>query len=156
MSERTNVKMIRALNRIRRKVDADRFVIEDFLAACPYSQDELSSNNRKHDLVVWRHVGILWGLLARETLGKASNRFGRTHCVCFHLIENVENALNGLGYKDIKSAIIDVCEASKKPRELRVPFAAYQSLLKQYLGDSDEVETLAELTYSHVPSVMKI
>ncbi len=153
MSRNNNVTVVQ-LNKIKRKVDAERFNFEDFLAVCPYTVEQLRSKNNKPEIAMWRHVACVWLMLAGHSLSSGGRFIGRTHCTMKNSLEAVLSSLEGFGHPDIRKALQSLCEQSRKQLLMSVPFEDYLALLQKHFGKSDQVERMARDSYGFIPSVI--
>lgn len=144
------------LNKIRRRVDADRFVFDDFINACPYTLEQIQSRNKKGNITTWRHVSAVWLMLQGHTLTDTGKRMNRDHCTIRHSLKVVLSSFEVSGYSKITDAIQEVCAKSRDPYTARVPFDQYAELIRLHLGNSDEVETLITETYANLPTIQKM
>lgn len=79
MSRDNHVTLV-VLNKIKRKVNADRFNFDDYLSVCPYNIEKLRSKNNKADIAMWRHVACAWLMLSGHNLSTAGRFLERSHC----------------------------------------------------------------------------
>jgi len=154
MSSRNDVRSVVQLNKIRRKLDSDRFRFEDFESVCPYTMDEITSPSRKSDLVTWRHVAMAWTVLCEKSLSEAGRTFNRSHCTVIHSLGVVADSLEGFGIPEVRSAVLKVCANTKNQIQVAIPFDEYHALLAKHFGQSKQVETIAKDTYGYLPKVL--
>ena len=153
MTRNDNVTVV-ALNKIKRKTNADRFILDDFLAVSPYNIEQLRSRNNKAEIVMWRHIACAWLMLAGHSLSSAGRFLERSHCTMKNSLEAVLSSLDGFGNPDIRTAVLSLCEQSRKELLVSVPFADYMALLQKHFGTSDQVERMARDSYGFIPSVI--
>lgn len=151
MSRNNNVTVV-ALNKIKRKLDADRFNLDDFIAVSPYTIEELSSKSRKASIVTWRHVASVWLMLSGYNLSSGGKLLNRSHCTMKHSLSCALTSLEGFGNPEIKSALTACCNQSKEELLVSVPFEEYLALLQKHFGKSDQVERMARDSYGFIPS----
>jgi len=73
---------MKPLDRIKAKVNAQRYEISDFYAVCPIPYAILHSKKRDKDIVRWRQIGMVWLRLSGKTTVNAASHFSRDHSTC--------------------------------------------------------------------------
>jgi hypothetical protein len=132
------------LNKVRRKLNVDRFEKHDFYAACPFNVDELRSKNRKAEILAWRHVAITWHLLCGDILRVAGEALNRDHATSINSLNQVHSAILGYGMPQIRQAIQDVVDHVNNIERLTIPKDRIAHWLSMYFDDSGEVDVLTE------------
>ncbi len=100
---------------IKLAISAPKYEITDFWCASPYDPTELLKENRKRELVLWRHIGLTWTVLSGMGVRQAGNSFGRNHATAIHSMKEVMKALEfPHQYPEISEAIRAVRDMAKK------------------------------------------
>lgn len=143
MSKRYNTLTLRKLNKIRRKIDCDRFTLTDFYRACPYSSEELSGKPRKRDYLMWRHTGMVWALLGGMSQTEASRLFGRTHSTAIHSVNVVLHAVvDGHGLVEVQEAVSQITQVANSTPRPGVPKHRIYDFISEFYDD--------DLTREHI------
>jgi Bacterial dnaA protein helix-turn-helix len=100
------------LDKIQSKLDRFSFHENSFYEVTPYDSSELSSSNRKRNLVVWRSVGMVWLRLCGYSQETTAEIFNRDHTTVHHAEKQVLNALEGFDF-EIKEAFYKVMNFGK-------------------------------------------
>lgn len=142
--------------KIRQRIDADRFEMEDFWKVCPYSLNELNSKNRKRELVAWRYTAYAWSMVNMKCVSRVGRYFEKKHCSVLHGLDQLELALDGFGNREIIKAIKTVAAESKKglPISRKIPFSEYLQFLKQQLPEMENIEEKARQSFQYLPTVL--
>lgn len=71
------------------------YSVKDAIMACPYSLDLLKSPDRRHILVAWRTIIIVWARLEGQTCVESGGVVNRNHCAVVHGETRMLDLLNG-------------------------------------------------------------
>ena len=97
------------IDEIQKKVGYKTKYVESFEKCCPFSMDELRKGNRKREIALWRHIGIVWYRLNGYGYKQIASIFNRNHAIVNNSEKRVFDAL--LGYDpEIKQIFNDLLE----------------------------------------------
>lgn len=85
------------LEKIKTHLNQRKFYMEDFWSACPYSIEELSAT-RKHQTLVYLHVGMVWARLTRLSTLEVGKMFNRNHSTVTHAEKCILNTLENIKF----------------------------------------------------------
>lgn len=86
-----------------------KFTLADIFTVCPYTLDELKVKSRKHHLVRWRSLFMVYYFMNGNTLAQAGQKMTRDHSTVLHAIGNVYFARTGVYHElnDMINSAID-------------------------------------------------
>lgn len=100
---------------IKLAIAAPKYEINDFWCTSPYDPTDLIQDNRKREVMNWRHVGLVWHVLSGLGPRQAGFRFERNHATALHSLKEVMKALElPHQYPEIMAVIDEVKAMSKK------------------------------------------
>lgn len=136
-------KTVKAISKIRRSIDCERFSMRDFYAASLISADELKSKNRHTEYIIWRHLGVTWGVLCGSSLDAAASEFSRKHSTAIHSVKVVLNAVEGFGMEEMRRAIERVTRIANESPTIKVPFTEIYSFCQRFYDDENICDRMA-------------
>lgn len=142
---------LKILGQLKRKINVNRYLLDDFYLACPYSIEELKSKKRNRELTSWRQIGITWSYLSGNTLAFSGEIFNRDHATVIHSVAVVLDSLNGYAKSEIINYIERIEIIEKNPIIVLIPYDKYLNFLKSNFMDHDSCEILAKSTYDFLP-----
>jgi hypothetical protein len=105
------------IDRIKSKVNAQRYEMSDFYAVCPLSIEQLQSQSRYNEVKSWRQIGMVWGRLSGLSTTKSGEIFSRDHSTVVHATKIILNSVEGYGYDFIIEKIHDIVDGSKSVQQ---------------------------------------
>jgi chromosomal replication initiation ATPase DnaA len=108
---------MKTLDRIKAKVNAQRYEMSDFYAVCPFTIEQLCKPNRKNEIKEWRQIGMVWGRLSGLTTTKTGKMFSKDHSTVIHSTKFILDCIEGYGYESILEKIKEVTTGVKTVRQ---------------------------------------
>lgn len=100
---------------IKLAISAPKYEITDFWCTSPYDPVDLIQENRKREVMHWRHVGLTWHVLSGLGVRQSGNRFERNHATVLHSMKEVLKALElPHQYPEMTAVIKAVKDMSKQ------------------------------------------
>lgn len=78
---------------IKLAICAPKYEITDFWCTSPYDPMDLIREDRRREVMHWRHVGLVWHVLSGLGPRQAGFRFERNHATAIHSMKEVLKAL---------------------------------------------------------------
>ena len=99
---------MKTLDRIKSKVNAQRYEMSDFYAVCPIPKADLHSRKRDKDIVRWRQIGMVWLRLNGNTTVIAASHFSLDHSTCIWAEGCVADSFEKYGDNVIRDYVEDL------------------------------------------------
>jgi hypothetical protein len=99
---------MKPLDRIKSKVNAQRYEMSDFYAVCPIPYSLLHSKKRDKDIVRWRQIGMVWLRLSGKSLKDSGGHFAKDHATCIHAEGCVADSFEKYGDNVIRDYVEDL------------------------------------------------
>jgi chromosomal replication initiation ATPase DnaA len=96
------------IDRIKSKVNAQRYEMSDFYAVCPIPKADLHSRKRDKDIVRWRQIGMVWLRLSGNTTVIAASHFSLDHSTCIWAEGCVADSFEKYGDEVIRDYLEDL------------------------------------------------
>lgn len=148
---KNNYCSLKILGQLKRKINVNRYIMNDFYLACPYSIEELKSRKRKQSLVSWRQIGLSWAFLSGLKLNQSGKLFNRNHATVIHSLKIVRDSLNGYQKSEIIDFIKIIEILEKDPIIISIPYENYVQFLKDNFMNNENCEAMAKSTYEFLP-----
>jgi len=141
---------VKAISKIRRNIDCERFSMRDFYAASPMTPEQLKSKDRHVEFLVWRHLGVTWGVLCGGSLAHAAGEFGRKHSTAIHSVKVVLNAVEGYGMEEMRMAIQLVTKIANQSPTIKVPLEQIYNFCRDFYVD----ESICDRMSARISEIM--
>ena len=94
MSSKKSKKALLLADRLNFKPLINSAISKAIEIECPFSMDELISNNRKLELAIWRHAVLAAYAINSNQISEVGKMFNRTHATVIHSLRNTSDELD--------------------------------------------------------------
>lgn len=99
---------------IKENLGIEKYSMKDFWLASPYSEEKVKEKTRKTEICTVRQVGVVWSVLAGNTLSDTGREFGLKHCAVFHSVNLFKNVIEfPKSHPDMYQLILKTCSISQ-------------------------------------------